>query len=179
MTARSAPESHIAYIFISINFFSQIRELQNSLFLSSISRKKCIRNIPDSEKLHACRFMSHEAPFSALLSRNGSCLPRQDNLGLEVDGMDLAVANLQAYTIVRARDGVHVGASKNTIRCPDDCSFQVSSLKDVPEVELKKKEDSNPCHPQRLLLVWPEMSVCPVLHIQVVLDASPQCQLGL
>ena len=35
---------------------------------------------------------THEAPFSCLLSRNGSCLPRQDILGLEVDGMDQAAA---------------------------------------------------------------------------------------
>ena len=35
---------------------------------------------------------THEAPFSSLLSRKGSasCLPRQDILGLKVDGMDQA-----------------------------------------------------------------------------------------
>ena len=35
---------------------------------------------------------THEAPFSSLLSRNGSCLPRQDILGLEGDGMAQAAA---------------------------------------------------------------------------------------
>ena len=35
---------------------------------------------------------THEASFSSLLSRNGSCLPRQDILGLEVDGMAQAAA---------------------------------------------------------------------------------------
>ena len=45
---------------------------------------------------------AHAAPFSSLLSCNGSCLPRQDILGLEVDGID----DWQIYTIVRPRDGV-------------------------------------------------------------------------
>ena len=49
---------------------------------------------------------AHAAPFSSLLSCNGSCLPRQDILGLEVDGIDHAVAYWQIYTIVRPRDGV-------------------------------------------------------------------------
>ena len=64
-------------------------------------------------------------PFSSLLSRNGSCLPRQDILGLEVDGMDQAAAYWQIYTIVRPRDGVC--ACENTVRCPDDSPFQISS----------------------------------------------------
>ena len=68
---------------------------------------------------------THEAPFSSLLPFNGSCLPRQDILGLKVDGMDQAVAFWQIYTSVRPRDGVR--ACKNTVSCPDDCPFQVSS----------------------------------------------------
>ena len=70
---------------------------------------------------------THEAPFSSLLSRNGSasCLPRQDILGLKVDGMDQAKAYRQIHSTVRPRDGVR--ACKNTVRCPDDCPFQVSS----------------------------------------------------
>ena len=81
---------------------------------------------------------AHEAPFSSLLSRNGSCLPWQDILGLKVDGMDQATAyrQIHMYSTVRPRDGVR--ACKNTVRCPDDCPFQCHRH-DVPEVEFKKK----------------------------------------
>ena len=68
---------------------------------------------------------THEAPFSSLLSRNGSCLLRQDILGLKVDGIDQAKAYRQIHSTVRPRDGVR--ACKNTVRCPDDCPCQVSS----------------------------------------------------
>ena len=70
---------------------------------------------------------THEGPFSSLLSRNGSasCLPRQDILGLKVDGMDQAKAYRQIHSTLRPRDGVR--ACKNTVRCPDDRPFQVSS----------------------------------------------------
>ena len=67
----------------------------------------------------------HEAPFSSLLSLNGSCLPRQDVLGLKVDGMDQATAYRQIHSTVGPRDGVR--GCKNTVRYPDDCSFQVLS----------------------------------------------------
>ena len=42
----------------------------------------------------------------SLLSRNRSCLPWQDILVLEVDGMDQAVAYWQIYTIARPQDSV-------------------------------------------------------------------------
>ena len=74
-----------------------------------------------------CRESTHEAPFSSLPSRNGSCLSRQDILGLEVDGMDQAVAYWQIYAIVRSQDCVPACMREhNTF--PDDSPFQVSSL---------------------------------------------------
>ena len=65
--------------------------------------------------------------ISSVPRRKGSCLPQQDILWLEVDGMDQAVAYWQFYTIVRALDLDGVCACENTIRCPDDRPWQVSS----------------------------------------------------
>ena len=73
----------------SIILFPQIWKLQNSIFLGR-SWQKCACTIPDGENMQIpC---THGAPFSSLLSRNGSCLPLQNILGLEVDGMDQAAA---------------------------------------------------------------------------------------
>ena len=79
---------------------------------------------------------SHEAPFSSLLSCNGSCLPRQDILGLEVDGMDQAAAYWQIYTIVCPRDGKCVRARTQYVAQKNVPSR--SHRYDVPEVEFKK-----------------------------------------
>ena len=82
---------------------------------------------------------THEAPFSTLLSRNGSCLPRQDVLGLEVDGMDRSgcgILHQQIYTNVRPRDGKCVRARTQYVAQTNVPS--TSHRYEVPEIEFKK-----------------------------------------
>ena len=98
---------------------------------------------------------THEAPFSSLLSRNGSCLPRQDILELEVDGMDQAVAYWQIYTIVRGQDGVRA-ACENTVHCSTSHHY------DVPEFEFTKKTLILATL-RDFCLSWPVKSICRVL----------------
>ena len=131
-------------------------------FLGSICLGKNVHVVSQTERTCLQIPCTREAPFSSLLSSNGCCLPWQDILGLEVDGMDQAVAYWQIYmyTIVRPRDGMR--ACKNTVRCPDDCPFQVSSLWRSRKVQ---EEDPNPRDPQTLLLVRPETSSCRVVQI--------------
>ena len=78
---------------------------------------------------------NHEPPFSSLLYRNGSCLPRQDILGLKVNGMDQAMANRYIHITVRPRDGVRA----RTQYVAQTIVPSRSHRHDVPEVELKKK----------------------------------------
>ena len=78
---------------------------------------------------------THGAPFSSLLSRNGSCLPRQDILGL-VDGIDQAVAYWQIYTIVRPRDGVRAMRARTQYVAQTIVPSR-PHRHDVPEVEFK------------------------------------------
>ena len=62
----------------------------------------------------------------SLLSRNRSCLPCQDILVLEVDGMNQAVAYWQTYTIVRPQDSVR--ACENTVTLNTEHSDVSQSL---------------------------------------------------
>ena len=78
----------------------------------------------------------------SLLSRNRSCLPWQDILVLEVDGMDQAVAYWQIYTFVGPHDSVRACVREHSDvehrtqwRCPVPSK---SYRYDVPEVEFKK-----------------------------------------
>ena len=86
---------------------------------------------------------THEAPFSSLLSRNGSasCLPRQDilELKLKVDGMDQAEAYRQIHSTVRPRDGVRACKNSSTQYVAQTIVPSRSHRHDVPEVEFKKK----------------------------------------
>ena len=105
-------------------------------------------------------------PFSSLLSRNGSCLPRQDILqflGLEVDGMDQAAAYCTGRSTPScAHETANACVWEHSIRSPDDCPFQVSSLwRSRGWVQ----EEFNPRDPRRLLLVRPETGICRVLQI--------------
>ena len=87
MCTHSAPESNTAYSVLcsflrSGNFKTQFfwaAGLVKNVHVIFQTVRTCMQ-IP----------CTHEAPFSSLLSRNGSCLPRQDILGLKVDGMDQA-----------------------------------------------------------------------------------------
>ena len=99
----------------------------------------------------------HEAPFSSLLSRNGSCLPRQDILGLKVDGMDQATASRQIHSTVRPRDGVR--ACKKTVRCPDERLSSRRRLQSLRPSETFQR------------LVRHETSICRVLQI----PSCPRC----
>ena len=81
---------------------------------------------------------THEAPFSSLLSRNGSCLPRQDNLGLKVDGMDQATAYITGRsTAPCAHETACVRARTQYVA--QTMVPSMSHRHDVPEVEFKKK----------------------------------------
>ena len=72
------------------------------------------------------------------------CIAGAAMLGLEVDGMDQAVAYWQIYmyTIVRPRDGMR--ACKNTVRCPDNCPFQVSSVMTFHKSSRRRPQSSRP-----------------------------------
>ena len=131
--------------------FSQIWELQNSIFLGSRSwqKCKCTGNIPDRENLHAdSRYPWGSFHCAALFcpATRGSCLPWHDKtfcLVLETDGMDQAVAYWQIYTstlscahktaCVRAR--TQYLEHRTQWRCPVPSK---SHRYDVPEVEFKK-----------------------------------------
>ena len=81
---------------------------------------------------------THEAPFSSLLSRKGSCLPRQGILGLKVDGMDQATAYRQIpVTAPCAHEMACVRARTQYVA--QTIVPSRSHRHDVPEVEFKKK----------------------------------------
>ena len=114
---------------------------------------------------------THGAPFSSLLSRNGSCLPRQDILGLEVDGMDQAAAYRQIYTIVHPRDGVRASTQYVAQTIVPSRSHRYN----VPEVEIKKNS---------ILVTLGDFCLFGLRRVfagfckfQVVLDASPTVSL--
>ena len=87
MCSHSAPESTAAYKVLSSSYRSG--NFKTPFSWAGLG-KKCACTIPDSENMQIPS--THGAPFSSLLSRNGSCLPLQNILGLEVDGMDQAAA---------------------------------------------------------------------------------------
>ena len=122
--------SWIQHSILGIILFSQIWVLQNSIFLGSRSWQN-VHVI--SQSVSSCMQIPciHEAPFSSLLSRNGSCLPRQLTAWIRL------LHTGRSHIIVRQWDGL-VRACKNTVRCPDDCPFQ-SHRHDVPDVEFKKR----------------------------------------
>ena len=135
MCSHSSPESNTAYQVLSSSLRSGNFKTQYSL---AAGLGKNVHVI--SQTVRTCMQISctHEAPFSSLLSRNGSasCLPRQDILGLKVDGM------------IRLR---HTGRSTAPcaletacVRARTQLSTQTivpsrSHRHDVPEVEFKKK----------------------------------------
>ena len=91
-------------------------------------------------------------------------------LELKVDGMDQAKAYRQIHSTVRPRDGVR--ACKNTVRCPDDCPFQVSSS--WRSRGWVQEEDSNPFDTQRLFkgLSGMRRVFAGFCKFQVVVDAA-------
>ena len=117
---------------------------------------------------------THEAPFSSLLSRNGSCLPRQDILGLKVDGM---LRHTGRSTAPCAHETAWVRARTQYVA--QTIVSSRSHRHDVPEVEFKKKTPIN----RKLKLqslrpletfqrrVRHEMSICRVLQI----PSRPPC----
>ena len=118
---------------------------------------------------------THGAPFSSLLSRNGSCLPRQDILGLEVDAMDQAAAYWQIYTIVHPQ--LHKAAC---MRARTEYVAQTivpsrSHRYDVPEVEFKKNSILATLGDFSLSCLQLRRVFAGFCKFQVVLDASPRC----
>ena len=106
-----------------------------------------------------------------------ACLPRQDILALEVDGMDQAVAycSWQIYTIERPRDSVR--ACARTQYVAQTVVPSRPHRHDVPEVEFKKKTP--------ILATLRDFCLSGLGRVfagfckfQVALDTSPRCHSG-
>ena len=113
---------------------------------------------------------THEAPFSPLLSRNGSCLRRQNILGLKlkVDGMDQATAYRQIHSTrgracVQEHSTLHRGLS-------------LPSLIVMTFQRLRSRRRRQSLRPSETFqwLVRHETSICRVLQIPSL--ASNQAQ---
>ena len=81
---------------------------------------------------------THGAPFSSLLFRNGSCLPLQNILGLEVDGMDQAAAYCTGRSTPSCAHETANACVREHSTLPRRLSLPRSHRYDVPEVEFKK-----------------------------------------
>ena len=120
-----------------------------------------------------CRESTHKTPLGSLPSRNGSYLSRQDILGLEVDGMDQAVAYWQIYAIVHETACV----SARTQYFSPTIVPSKSHRYDFPQVEFKKKTPflatlRDFClSGLRRVFAW-------FCKFQVVVDARPRCHYG-
>ena len=135
MCAHSAPESNTAYYVLSSSLRSGNFKTQ---FFWAAGLGRNVHVI--SQTMRTCMQIpcTHEAPFSSLLSRNGSasCLPRQDILGLKVDGM-IRLRHTGRSTAPCAHETVCVRARTQYV-----AQTIVPSRfhrHDVPEVEFKKK----------------------------------------
>ena len=121
--------SWIQHIILSIILFSQIWELQNSIFPGSIlGLGKNVKMLYPRRWELACRFHVPMRLLSALFhpATAAVCLGKTFWESKLTAWITEAVAYWQIYAIVHSRDGVR--ACENTVRCPDDCPFQVSSL---------------------------------------------------
>ena len=116
---------------------------------------------------------THGAPFSSLLSRNGSCLSRQDILGLEVDGMDQAAAHCSGRSTPSCAHETANACVREHSTLPRRLSLPGLIVMTFPEVEFKKNS---------ILATLGEFCLSGLRGVfagfckfQVVLEAGPRC----